>query len=201
MSKLTVQRTAIQDVLELIPRQFQDDRGSFAEIYNALEVREAGIDASFVQDNMSFSRQRGTVRGLHFQLPPYAQGKLVRAIDGVIFDVALDLRVGSPHYGQHVSVQLDSQRGNWLYIPAGFAHGFCTLDDNSRVLYKVTSHYVPESDRGIRWDDAKLAIDWPVSADKAQLSEKDRSWPGFDEIAGELPFSLPHRTGQHGGSS
>jgi dTDP-4-dehydrorhamnose 3,5-epimerase len=178
----------IAEVKLVIPRIHHDSRGSFSETYNRQALISAGIAAEFVQDNHSLSLEAGTLRGLHFQVPPHAQGKLVRVVRGSIFDVAVDIRTGSPTFGQHVSAILSA--GNWMqmWIPVGFAHGFCTLEPNTEVIYKVTAYYAPESDRGLKWDDAVLGIGWPVGPDTVKLSDKDRSQPALKEITPAFVF-------------
>jgi dTDP-4-dehydrorhamnose 3,5-epimerase len=173
--------TAIASVVKLVPKRHGDGRGWFAETYNRRTLQGLGIEANFVQDNMSLSRQAGTVRGLHFQIPPFAQAKLIGVLSGAILDVAVDIRRGSPTFGQHVAVELTAAGGEQLYVPEGFAHGFCTLAPDSMVFYKVTNYYSGEHDWGIRWNDPALAIDWPVSAARATLSKKDSGWPTLAE--------------------
>ena len=172
----------IPDVQLITPKRFSDSRGFFSEVYNARALADAGIDIVFVQDNHAFSSQTGTLRGLHFQKPPHAQTKLVRVTRGRIYDVAVDIRPGSPTYGRHVGVELSA--GNWsqLLVPAGFAHGYCTLEPDTEVLYKVDAYYAPEHDAGILWSDPALAISWPVAADMAQLSDKDLRLPLFKDV-------------------
>jgi dTDP-4-dehydrorhamnose 3,5-epimerase len=170
---METKRLNLAGLLSLIPRQFLDARGSFAETYNERTFAAAGISARFVQDNQSFSAKRGTIRGLHFQLPPAAQAKLVRVLRGSVYDVAIDLRVGSPTFGQWDGLTLTAQRGEQLFIPRGFAHAFCTLEPDTVVAYKVDQFYAPESDSGLIWNDGTLAIAWPVSADEVVLSDKD----------------------------
>lgn len=167
----------------ITPRRFADPRGWFSEVYNERAFAEAGIGIRFVQDNHSLSVPAGTVRGLHFQRPPFAQDKLVRVVRGAIFDVAVDLRRGSPTFGRHVSVRLDAAQGQQLLVPIGFAHGFCTLEPNTEVIYKVSNYYSPEHDAGILWNDPALGIDWPVSAADAHLSDKDRRQPRLAEVS------------------
>jgi dTDP-4-dehydrorhamnose 3,5-epimerase len=179
---MQVVETRIPEVKLITPKRHGDHRGYFSETYNARAMREAGIALDFVQDNQSLSAERGTIRGLHFQLPPFAQDKLVRVLRGSIFDVAVDLRRGSPTFGQHVSAVLTADEGNQLLVPIGFGHGFCTLEPDTEVFYKVTNYYSPECDRGLLWNDADLGIDWPVSADEAVLSQKDLKQPTFKEL-------------------
>ena len=159
---MLVQPLEIPDVKLITPQRFYDERGFFSETYNRQRLAEFGIEADFVQDNHSFSSAKGVVRGLHFQVSPHAQGKLVRVTRGAIFDVALDIRRGSPTYGRHVSTVLSAENWAQLWIPVGFAHGFCTLEPNTEVLYKTTAYYAPECSRGIKWDDPALGIAWPV---------------------------------------
>jgi dTDP-4-dehydrorhamnose 3,5-epimerase len=174
--------TAIPDVKEIRPVRHADPRGFFAEIYRADRLREAGIDAEFVQENHSLSTQRGVVRGLHFQIPPMAQAKLVRVTAGAILEVTVDIRSGSPTYGRHVAIVVTAADGNQLFVPEGFAHGFCTLEPNTELVYKVNRYYSHEHDLGIAWNDPALAISWPVDADAAILSDKDRRQPRLAEL-------------------
>jgi dTDP-4-dehydrorhamnose 3,5-epimerase len=146
-------------------------------------LRDAGIDAAFVQDNFSLSRNVGTVRGLHFQTSPHAQAKLVRVSRGRILDVAVDLRRSSATYGKHVAVELSRENWTQIYIPTGFAHGFCTLEPDTEVIYKVTSPYAPQADAGILWSDPDIAIAWPVSPENVTVSEKDAQLPLFKDVA------------------
>lgn len=173
---------AIQDVKLVTPKRFSDERGFFSEVYKKRELAEAGIEADFVQDNHSLSTSRGVVRGLHFQINPHAQGKLIRVVRGAIFDVAVDLRHGSKTFGQHVSAILSAENWSQLWVPVGFAHGFCTLETDTEVVYKVTDKYAPECDRGMMWNDPALAIAWPVSAAEAILSDKDTKLPRLDDL-------------------
>lgn len=167
----------IPEVMLVTGERFRDPRGWFRETYNGGAFIEAGVDVAFVQDNESCSKQKGTVRGLHYQLPPFAQAKLVRVLCGAIFDVAVDLRVGAPTFGRHVAVRLEAAANDALFIPAGFAHGFCTLADDTVVSYKVSAPYAPRYERGIRWDDSALGITWPIASDLAVLSRKDAALP------------------------
>jgi len=180
----TVEVTALSlsGIKLIAPKIFRDVRGLFCETFNARALAQAGIGATFVQDNHSLSSQKGVVRGLHFQEPPHAQGKLVRVARGSIFDVAVDIRRGSPTYGRHVTAVLSAENWRQIWIPEGFAHGFCTLEPDTEVLYKVTDHYAPERDRGLKWDDPALAIAWPVAAHEAVLSPKDRRHPTLADL-------------------
>ncbi len=171
----------IPEVILIEPMRHTDDRGFFSETYNALAFADAGIDAVFVQDNHSLSRDVGVLRGLHYQVPRYEQGKLVRVIRGRIFDVAVDIRIGSPTYGDYVYAELSADNWRQLWIPSGFAHGFCTLEHDTEVVYKVTNFYNKASDRSIRYDDPEIGIDWPVAVNDLILSDKDRSAPLLED--------------------
>ncbi len=175
-----VERLKIREVVTIRPDRHEDERGFFSETYSRRALAAAGYDAEFVQDNHSLSVPQGTLRGLHFQAPPAAQAKLVRVVRGAILDVAVDIRVGSPSFGQHVRCELSDRNWNQLYVPEGFAHGFCTLEPDTEVIYKVTDYYAPEHDHGLLWSDPALGIDWPVS--DPLLSEKDRSHPPLREL-------------------
>lgn len=174
--------TEIPDVKRVVPKRHGDERGWFSETYRADLLAQAGITDAFLQDNQSFSLEKGTLRGLHFQTHPAGQSKLVRVLAGSILDVAVDIRRGSATYGRHVAVRLDAEGGEQLYLPVGFAHGFCTLEPNTMIAYKVTAYYSRENDRGVLWNDPALGIAWPVSADAAVLSEKDKVAPRLAEI-------------------
>lgn len=177
-----VKQLELDGVFTVSSRRIGDDRGYFSETFRQNAFCENVGDFHFVQDNQSLSAERGTVRGLHFQLGPRAQGKLVRSVAGAIFDVAVDLRSGSPTFGQHVSVELSADNGLQLWIPPGFAHGFCTLTENTIVAYKVTDYYSPEHDRGLLWSDPQVAIQWPLNGTSAHLSEKDARQPTLSEL-------------------
>lgn len=179
---MRVIETQIPAVKRVVPNRFGDDRGWFSETFRADVLAAAGIDDAFVQDNQSFSAQSGTVRGLHFQLAPAGQAKLVRVLSGAILDVAVDLRRGSETYGRHVAVRLDAAEGEQLYVPVGFGHGFCTLEPDTMVAYKVSAYYSREHDRNLAWNDPDLAIAWPVGEGEAVLSDKDRVAPSFAEL-------------------
>ncbi len=185
---MLVEPLAIADVKRLTPRVIRDERGLFSETYSQRALETEGLHVAFVQDNHSVSRAKGVVRGLHFQKPPHAQGKLVRVTRGAIFDVAVDIRQGSPTYGHHVATMLSAENWGQLWVPAGFAHGFCTLEPDTEVLYKVTDYYAPEADSGIAWDDPALGIDWPVGAAEATLSDKDRRLPKLAELGPVFQF-------------
>jgi dTDP-4-dehydrorhamnose 3,5-epimerase len=172
---------AIGDVKLIVPRRFVDPRGHFVETWNRRSFAEAGIDIDFVQDNISLSRHAGTVRGLHFQTPPMAQAKLVRVLRGAIFDVAVDIRRASPTFGRSVSAVLTSEGGEQLLIPVGFAHGFCTLEPDTEIAYKVSGFYSGSHDIGIAWNDPDVAIEWPLEGREPVLSDKDRRLPRLAE--------------------
>ena len=186
--RLDVRTTKLQGVLVLKPRRFVDVRGYFAEVYTERLFHQAGVTAAFVQDNQSYSLHQGTIRGLHFQLPPAAQAKLVRVIRGCVHDVVVDLRVGSPTYGEWIAERLSADGGEQIYIPSGFAHGFCTLEANTEVSYKVDSYYAPAYDTGIIWNDPTLNINWPVAADAAILSDKDKRLGTFAAFASPFRY-------------
>ena len=159
-----------------------DDRGAFTETFNARALEQAGITENFVQDNFVVSNKAGTLRGLHFQRPPHAQAKLMRVFRGRIWDVVVDVRQGSPSYGKWEGVELSADGGSQLYVPAGFAHGYLTLEDNTEVFYKVTDFYAPECEDGIIWDDPDVAIDWPLGGRAPELSEKDALLPRLENL-------------------
>lgn len=176
-------------VLLIEPRRLADDRGYFVELYNERDFAMRGIGERFVQDNASLSRQVGTIRGLHFQTPPHAQAKLVRCVSGRIWDVVVDLRRGSPTYGRWAAMELSACNGRQIFIPKGFAHGFCTLEPNTEVCYKVTDFYAPGHDGGIRWDDPTLAIPWPLPAEGPVLSPKDATLPPLSQIESQFNYN------------
>jgi dTDP-4-dehydrorhamnose 3,5-epimerase len=183
---VTVMELEIPDVKLITPVKHGDSRGFFSETYNQRDLAAAGINTEFVQDNHSLSGPRGTVRGLHYQLPPFAQDKLLRVVRGSVLDIAVDVRRGSPTFGRHVSVVLSAEDWTQVLVPAGFAHGFCTLEPDTEVIYKVSDYYAPEHDRGILWNDPDLGIEWPVDAGEALLSERDRKHPRLQD-AQDLP--------------
>jgi dTDP-4-dehydrorhamnose 3,5-epimerase len=172
----------IADVKLVKPDKFGDHRGFFSEVYNKGDLAKIGVAIDFVQDNHSLSGDKGTVRGLHYQAPPFAQDKLVRVVRGAIFDVAVDLRRGSPTYGEHVSAVLSASEWTQILVPVGFAHGFMTLEPDTEVIYKVSNYYAPEHDYGVLWNDPQLRIEWPLPEGDAILSDKDRNQPRFSEL-------------------
>ncbi len=179
---MQIENLKIADVKVLTPKKHGDHRGFFSEVYNKKTISQAGIGIDFVQDNHSLSAQRGTVRGLHFQAPPFAQDKLVRVVKGLVFDVAVDLRQSSLTYGQYVSAILSAEGWNQIFVPIGFAHGLITLEPDTEVLYKVSNYYSPEHDRGLLWNDPELGIAWPLLESEAIITDKDRNQPRFAEF-------------------
>ena len=169
-------------------RRFSDDRGWFAETFNAAKWAEQGVTVDFVQDNHSMSVPAGTIRGIHFQLPPHAQAKLVRCPRGRVIDYAVDLRRGSPSYGDYVAAELSEENGLQMFVPIGFGHAFITLEPQSEVIYKVSDVYAPELDRGIRWDDPDIAIDWPLEGLTPTLSAKDQALPGLNSFVSPFDY-------------
>jgi dTDP-4-dehydrorhamnose 3,5-epimerase len=188
---MQIERTALSGVLVLHPRRHADERGFFSETYRRSELARAGIHDQFVQDNHSRSGAIGTIRGLHFQIPPWAQAKLVRVSRGAIFDVVVDVRQRSPTYGRHVVVHLSAEKWNQLYVPVGFAHGLCTLEANTEVQYKVSAEYSQDHERGVLWNDPALGIAWPVPESEAQLSGRDRGHPPLSELPAYFTIDAP----------
>jgi dTDP-4-dehydrorhamnose 3,5-epimerase len=172
----------VPDLKLIVPKRFSDPRGYFSETWSDRQFREEIADVPFVQDNQSVSTRKGTLRGLHFQKPPFAQGKLIRVVSGSIFDVAVDFRKGSPTYRRYVAIKLDALEGAQLWVPPGFLHGFCTLEDQTEVFYKVTSYYSASHDAGVFWSDADLGIDWPVDSGSVVLSAKDEKHPRLRDV-------------------
>ena len=179
---MQIHPTSIAAVQVLTPRKHGDHRGYFSEVYRKELLSRKGIDAEFVQDNHSLSAEPGTVRGLHFQAPPFAQDKLVRVVRGAVFDVAVDIRMDSSTYGRHVGVVLSAEAWNQVYVPIGFAHGFMTLEPDTEVVYKVSNYYAPDHERGLLWNDPALGIEWPISEPRAVLSDKDRGYPRLADL-------------------
>ena len=190
--KLDIQATPLPGVQIIRSTRFSDQRGYFAETFVHRDFVAAGIENEFIQDNQSLSTAVGTIRGLHFQAPPFAQAKLVRVLRGKIFDVVVDLRRSSSSYGQHLAIELTAETGDQLFIPAGFAHGCCTLEPNTELFYKVDALYSADHDRGVNWSDPMLGIEWPVSLHTAILSDKDRNLP----MLNELPVYFDERVGE-----
>ena len=183
---MEIEELSLEGVVKLTPKRFGDDRGWFSETYNARALAGAGIETAFVQDNQSFSAEAGTVRGLHYQGPPHAQDKLIRVLEGRIFDVAVDVRKGSPTYGRWCGTELSAKEGAQLFIPAGFLHGFVTLVPNCTVFYKCSDFYAPDCEGAVRFDDKDIGIDWRIDVSHAILSDKDAAAPAFADF--ETPF-------------
>lgn len=179
---MNFERTKIADVVVIEPKKVGDSRGYFMETFRQTLFSDHVGTFEFVQDNQSLSAEAGTIRGLHFQLEPRAQGKLVRCIAGALLDVAVDIRTGSPTYGEHVAVELTAANGKQLWVPPGFAHGFCTLLPNTEISYKVTDYYSADHDRGLLWNDPTLGIDWPIDSERAALSVKDNRQPRLADL-------------------
>ena len=184
-----VEDLSIPGIKLLVPKAHGDQRGFFSEVYNKATFAASGIDIEFLQDNHSRSAEKGTVRGLHYQAPPFAQDKLVRVISGSVFDVAVDIRRGSPTYGRHVGVELSAIAWNQLFVPMGFAHGFMTLEPDTEVIYKVSAHYAPDHDFGVLWNDQDLNIAWPMAPADVTLSDKDRELPSFRDLVPPFHYS------------
>jgi dTDP-4-dehydrorhamnose 3,5-epimerase len=172
-----VRKLGLQGIYEIKPKRFGDQRGFFSETYSALLLSTVGFDLVFVQDNHSMSRSACVLRGLHYQLPPFAQDKLVRVVRGAILDVAVDIRRSSPTFGNWLALEISAEKWNQILVPKGFAHGFVTLAAETEVVYKVTQPFSPEHERSIRFDDPRIAIDWRISAPAVSLSDKDRNAP------------------------
>jgi dTDP-4-dehydrorhamnose 3,5-epimerase len=190
VQKVTIDELAISDVLIITPKRYSDDRGWFAETFSQKAFKEAGIDLDFVQDNHSMSLRMGTLRGFHFQRPPHAQAKLVCCTRGRILDVAVDLRIGSPTYARHVSVELTPENGRQMLIPVGFAHAFLTLEPNTEVTYKVTDIYAPDCDAGICWNDPTIAFPWKMEQGP-YLSLKDSGLPQLVDVQSPFVYQAP----------
>jgi len=186
-TNLEVERLEIPDILVLKPRKFGDNRGFFSEVYNRASFAECGIGVDFIQDNHSLSATKGTIRGLHLQAPPFEQAKLVRVTKGRILDVALDIRKSSPTYGKHAACEISAEDWNQVYVPPGFAHGFCTLEPDTEVIYKVAKPYAPEHEMGVLFSDPALGIDWGVDPAQATTSDKDLKYPTLADF--DSPFA------------
>jgi dTDP-4-dehydrorhamnose 3,5-epimerase len=186
---MDVKELDLKGVLLLRPKRWEDPRGYFVETYNQRTFANAtGLDVAFVQDNESFSRATGTVRALHFQLPPVPQAKLVRVLRGSVYDVAVDVRAGSPTYGRWTGAKLDAEGGEQLFVPRGFAHGFCTLEPDTIVAYKVDNLYSGPQDSGLAWNDPEIGVAWPVAPERAVLSDKDRKLGAFKDFVSPFPY-------------
>ena len=183
--------TTLPGTLILTPKRFGDDRGFFAETWSRRRLAQAGIDIDFVQDNHSVSACAGTLRGLHYQSPPHAQAKLVRCGRGALFDVAVDIRAGSPTYGQWTGTELSAENGRQLLIPAGFLHGFVTRMDDTEIVYKCSDYYAPECDGAVAWDDPAIGIDWGLGDTDPILSDKDAKAPKLSEIGPVFDWKAP----------
>ncbi|RYG90488.1 dTDP-4-dehydrorhamnose 3,5-epimerase [Loktanella sp. IMCC34160] len=183
---MEIEQTPIAGLLVLTPKRFGDNRGFFSESYSARAMAEAGVDTVFVQDNHSLSAKIGTVRGLHFQTPPHAQAKLVRCGKGCLFDVAVDIRKGSPTYGQWFGVELSFENGKQLLVPEGFAHGFVTRAPDTEIIYKCSDYYAPDCEGAVRWDDPAVGIDWALGGVTPILSDKDAVAPALADL--DSPF-------------
>jgi dTDP-4-dehydrorhamnose 3,5-epimerase len=179
---MQIERLAIEGILVLVPTRRSDQRGFFSETYRSDLLAADGLRANFVQDNHVYSAERGVLRGLHFQVPPHAQGKLVRCTRGAILDVVVDVRKDSPTWAQYASIELSAENWKQLWVPPGFAHGYVTLDPNCEVIYKVTDYWAPDCERGVVWNDPDLGIDWRVSESELILTERDRGYPSLREI-------------------
>jgi dTDP-4-dehydrorhamnose 3,5-epimerase len=189
LMQLDTEKLGIPEVLLIKPRRHADSRGYFVETYNRKAFEEAGIEVEFVQDNQSLSLAAGTIRGLHFQSSPFEQNKLVRVVRGRIFDVAVDIRPSSPTFGKFVCAELSAENGYQILVPTGFAHGFCTLEPKTEVVYKVDKYYSATHDSGIRWNDPSIGIAWPFDENAAILSDRDRVLP-FLADARDLPLNM-----------
>ena len=187
---VVVETFAAPGLIALTPPKHGDPRGFLSETYSRRRFREIGIDIEFVQDNHTYSAGQGTIRGLHFQVPPHEQGKLVRVLRGAIVDVVVDIRRGSPAFGRATAVELSAENWRQLYVPPGFAHGFCTLTPDAEVLYRMTKYYATDADRGLAFDDPDLAIRWPVPASAAILSDKDRRHPRLRDLPAHFSFEV-----------
>jgi dTDP-4-dehydrorhamnose 3,5-epimerase len=183
---MKITQTALEGVLIIEPRRFDDGRGFFSETYSQSKWAEHGLAFDWVQDNHSRSISAGVIRGLHWQNPPYAQVKLVRVTRGRILDVVVDIRTSSPTYGQHVGVELSEDNWCQLLVPAGFAHGFCTLTEVCEVQYKVTAPYMPACEDGLNWSDPSLGINWPLGDNKPMVSDRDQNWPSFENLKSQF---------------
>ena len=189
MLSLEIAAAGLPGVRLLSPHRHRDARGFFSEVWREDALREAGINARFIQENHALSYAVGTVRGMHFQIGDSAQAKLIRCSRGSILDVAVDIRRGSPSFGRHVGVVLSAENWRQLYVPIGFAHGYCTLDPDTEVIYQVSANHDPGSERGLAWDDPAIGVAWPVDAGGAVLADRDRAFPRLAELPDYFPFA------------
>jgi dTDP-4-dehydrorhamnose 3,5-epimerase len=188
MGNFSSERLSIPDVIVIRVRKFGDSRGHFLETFRKSDFAEMGIECDFLQDNQAYSAQSGTIRGLHFQAPPDAQAKLVRVLHGAVYDAAVDLRRGSPTYGKWCGARLSADGGEQIFVPRGFAHGYCTLEPDTVVAYKVDGYYAPKSEAGLMWNDPAIGVDWSVPAQSVLVSEKDAKLPSLSSFA--TPFTM-----------
>ena len=186
---MQVESLGIPDVKLITPDRHGDERGFFSETWNRARFDDANLHFNWVQDNHSLSKDKGVLRGLHFQTPPFAQDKLVRVTAGAIIDVAVDIRHGSPSYGKHVSAILSAENWRQILVPAGFAHGFCTLEPNTEVVYKVSALYARDHDKGLAWDDPDLDIDWHLNGARPLLSDKDKAHPKLADLPNDFIYA------------
>ena len=187
MGNFSSERLSIHDVILIRVRKFADSRGHFLETFRQSDFADLGIGCDFVQDNQAFSAQHGTIRGLHFQVPPHAQAKLVRVLHGAVYDAAVDLRRDSPTYGQWCGARLTADGGEQIFVPRGFAHGYCTLEPDTVVAYKVDAYYAPQSEAGLIWKDPEIGVDWTIPASRVLVSEKDSKLPSLNSF--DTPFT------------
>ncbi|MEA2840402.1 MAG: dTDP-4-dehydrorhamnose 3,5-epimerase [Methylobacteriaceae bacterium] len=187
MGSFSSERLPIPDVILIRVRKFADSRGHFLETFRKSDFAEISIGCEFVQDNQAFSAQAGTIRGLHFQVPPHAQAKLVRVLHGAVYDAAVDLRRGSPTYGKWCGARLTAAGGEQIFVPRGFAHGYCTLEADTVVAYKVDNYYAPQSEAGLIWNDPEIGIDWTIPASRVLVSDKDSKLPSLRTF--DTPFT------------
>jgi dTDP-4-dehydrorhamnose 3,5-epimerase len=179
---MQVERLAIPEVVLLTPKRHGDARGWLSEVYSRKAMAKAGLPDEFVQDNQAYSPRRGTLRGIHLQVPPQPIAKLVRVIRGAVFDVAVDVRAGSPTFGRWVAAELTADNGAMLYVPRGFGHAYCTLTDDTEVLYKLDGYYAPDCERGLAWNDPAIGIDWPIPDGEMIINDRDRNFPALAQF-------------------
>lgn len=180
---MRIERATIAEILIIHEQPRADERGWLSETFRAAKLAEFGVECPWNQENLVFTRRSGTLRGLHFQAPPHTQAKLVRVLKGIVFDVAVDLRTNAPTYGRHVAMSLSADHGPQIYVPAGFAHGYCTLTDDVELLYKCSAEYAPTSEAGLMWNDPALEICWPFDSDRMVVNARDAAWPCLTELS------------------